>query len=267
MFRGAEPREPRALLLDADGNLFPSEGPAFAASVEVVNRLLETLGSRRRFDADELRLTSTGKSFRTVATELAGDNGRTLSRDELEGWVQEEKQAVTRRLGAALAPDADVLRALSNLNDSLQLAVVTSSALSRLDVCLVATGLSELLAPCRRFSAEDSLPRPTSKPDPAIYVEAAARLRITPDQGLAIEDSATGAAAAVAAGFRTIGNVCFVEEPERQARAAELEAVGACAVVSSWNSIEAVIRLTASAGCLVPADGREPVWKQPDCGD
>jgi hypothetical protein len=38
------------LLCDADGNLFPSEEPAFVASAEVTNRFMASLGLSRRFD-------------------------------------------------------------------------------------------------------------------------------------------------------------------------------------------------------------------------
>ena len=41
-----------ALLCDADGNLFPSEEPAFVASAGVTNRYLAALGSERRFSAE-----------------------------------------------------------------------------------------------------------------------------------------------------------------------------------------------------------------------
>ena len=43
-----------ALLCDADGNLFPSEEPAFEASVQVTNAFLASLGSDRRYTADDL---------------------------------------------------------------------------------------------------------------------------------------------------------------------------------------------------------------------
>jgi beta-phosphoglucomutase-like phosphatase (HAD superfamily) len=241
VFRRVDPDRARVLLLDADGNLFGSERPAFEASVQVVNRLLHALGTRRRFSADELRVASTGKNFRAVAAELADEHGIELSPEDMAQWVAEEKTAVSRHLGEVLTPDAGVLRALCTLKDRYQLAVVSSSALSRLDVCLGATGLSAILPACRRFSAEDSLSPPTSKPDPAIYLEAAARLGIGRDDAIAIEDSAAGVAAAVAAGFATIGNICFVEECEREVRIAELTAAGACTVVSSWRLIEQML--------------------------
>jgi beta-phosphoglucomutase-like phosphatase (HAD superfamily) len=249
-FRAVDLRQVTTLLCDADGNLFPSEEPAFDASVEVLNRLLATLGVRRRFGAAELRVASTGKNFRTTAAEVVQDCGRSLEPDELERWVTEERLAVTRHLAGVLTPDADVIRPLRRLNSRYALAVVTSSALARLDACLTATDLEDLLPRSLRFSAEDSLPEPTSKPDPAIYVQAAQRLKISPDQGLAIEDSPSGASAAIAAGFPTLGNVCFVPDSEREARVAELRRAGVFAMVSSWGSIEHILLAEP-----LPADG------------
>lgn len=231
----------RALLLDADGNLFPSEEPAFAASAQVVNRLLATLGARERLNAEELRLASTGRSFRSMAVQLARTYGSELDPEELERWVGEEKTAVSRHLTSVLKPDASVTAALRKLRERYALAVVSSSALARLDACFTATGLADLLPPACRFSAEDSLPRPTSKPDPAVYVEAAARLGLGSGEAVAVEDSATGAASAVAAGLPALGNVCFVMQSERPARIAELREAGVFGVVSSWESIERLL--------------------------
>jgi hypothetical protein len=116
------------LLCDADGNLFPSEEPAFVASAEVTNRFMASLGLSRRFDPEELRLATTGKNFRTTAvdlavgggvpveatlavrypgavtttTDLSGGTPHMLTAARLEHWVQEEKQAVTAHAGKRL---------------------------------------------------------------------------------------------------------------------------------------------------------------------
>jgi beta-phosphoglucomutase-like phosphatase (HAD superfamily) len=232
----------RTLLLDVDGNLFPSEEPAFVASTEVVNDLMEELGSDRRYDPEELRLATTGKNFRTTAVDLAAARGFELAGDALERWVAIEKEMVSQHLRRELTEDDDVREALLRLSDRYDLAAVSSSALSRLDASLAVTGLGHLLPPERRFSAEDSLERPTSKPDPAIYTFALQRLGLERDEALAVEDSATGAASAVAAGIRTVGNVRFVSPAERETRVAELEAAGVFAVVGSWSELEALLR-------------------------
>lgn len=65
----------RMLLCDADGNLFPSEEPAFVASAEVTNRFLEHFGVVRRYTPTELRRATTGKNFRMTAVDLLVEAG------------------------------------------------------------------------------------------------------------------------------------------------------------------------------------------------
>ena len=225
----------RFLLCDADGNLFPSEEPAFDASVEVTNAFLAEIGSDRRFTAPELRLAATGLNFRSTAQRLATEAG--IPDVDLEPWVQEEKRAVTAHLARTLRPHPPTSAALEALAGHLTLAAVSSSALARLAGCFTATDLDELIPPSRRFSAEDSLPTPTSKPDPAVYLHACEQLGIPPEAGLAVEDSLPGAQSAVAAGCPTIGNLLFVAPEEREGRAAALQAAGVLTVVSSWQEI------------------------------
>ncbi|GAB2614974.1 haloacid dehalogenase [Paractinoplanes abujensis] len=233
--------EVRALLLDADGNLFPSEEPAFVASADVTNRLLASLGVSRAYTAEELRLTTTGKNFRTTAADLAAGHGRVLTPEVLADWVAEEKKVVSDYLGQVLRPDPAVLEPLHRLAGRYRLAVVSSSALSRLDECFRATGLAGLLPAGRRYSAEDSLPRPTSKPDPAIYLYAVRQLGVAPAQAVAVEDSWPGARSAVAAGIPTVGNLVFVPPAERVARRAALEDAGVALVIESWQELEAAL--------------------------
>jgi beta-phosphoglucomutase-like phosphatase (HAD superfamily) len=223
------------LLCDADDTLFPSEAPAFEASVDVLNRWLAAAGIDRPVTAEEQRARAVGKNFRATVTDLAAEHG--VGIEDLSSWVAEEAAVVTEHLRTTLTPDAEVVRALTGLAEHLTLAAVSSSALSRLEGCFSATGLSGLIPAERRFSAEDSLATPVSKPDPAVYLEACARLGIVPAEGLAVEDSIAGATSAVRAGCPTIGMVTFVPAADRPRRRAQLEDVGALAVVDSWQQL------------------------------
>lgn len=241
----------RALLCDADGNLFPSEEPAFAASAEVTNRFLAEIGSPQRFTAEELRLAATGMNFRTTSRRLAAEAGRPDA--DVEPWVVEERRAVTAHLGEVLRPHEETTAAVTELARYLRPAVVSSSALTRLDACFRATGLAELLPPGVRFSAEDSLPVPTSKPDPAVYLHACRALGVEPAAGLAVEDSVAGALSAVRAGCPTVGNLLFVPPAERDERAAALREAGVLAVVGSWRELADLL-----LPVLARRDGSEP---------
>jgi beta-phosphoglucomutase-like phosphatase (HAD superfamily) len=231
----------RALLLDADGNLYPSEAPAFDASAGVTNRFLASLGIPAQYTAEHLLATTTGKNFRTTARDLAAAHGVTVDPAVLEEWVTEERDVVTGHLGRVLHPDPAVLEALRRLAGRYELAAVSSSALPRLDACFRATGLAELIPARRRYSAEDSLPAPTSKPDPAVYRHATRRLGVPAGQALAVEDSLPGVQSAVAAGIPAIGNLTFVPPEERDVRRKILTEAGAIGVVESWDELAAEI--------------------------
>ncbi len=229
----------RVLLCDADGNLFPSEEPAFVASTEVTNRFLASLGLDLRFAPDALRRRAMGRNFRATALDLAAEHGAEVDDGALDEWVAEERRAVTAYLGEVLRPDPAVREPLAGLADRFGLAVVSSSALARLDACFRATDLAGLFPAEVRYSAEDSLPVPTSKPDPAVYALAGERLGVAGEDALAVEDAVPGVLSAVAAGFPCVGNVQFVtSEAEREARRAALLEAGAREVVESWEELD-----------------------------
>jgi HAD superfamily hydrolase (TIGR01509 family) len=225
------------LLCDADGTLFPSEEPAFEASAVVTNKFLTHLRAETTFTPSELQEMTNGKNFRASASEFAAAYGRALPQETLEWWVLEEQEAVIRHLQAILEPDPGLIATLSALSERFQLAVVTSSASARLDACLESSGLTSLFPATRRFSAQTSLPTPTSKPDPAIYRFAGARLGLATHQALAVEDSVNGARSAVAAGFTTLGTVQFVPDDQRVARSAALHKAGVAAVLEDWADL------------------------------
>ncbi|PRY51302.1 HAD superfamily hydrolase (TIGR01509 family) [Geodermatophilus tzadiensis] len=241
-FLPLDPAAVTTLLCDADGTLFPSEEPAYAASADVTNRFLAGLGAGRSYAPDELQRMTNGKNFRAAAGDLATAHGRELTRADLEDWVAEEKDVVTAHLRRVLRPDPEVRGPLERLSGRFALAAVTSSASSRLAACLEVTGLAALFDPGRRFSAEDSLTEPTSKPDPAVYAYAGATLGVGPAEAVAVEDSLNGARSAVAAGYPTIGLLQFVPETHRRERAEALREAGVSAVAGSWADAERLLR-------------------------
>jgi HAD superfamily hydrolase (TIGR01509 family) len=267
--REFDPASITTLLCDADDNLFPSEAPAFVASTEVTNRFLAKFGVTAPLGVDELRKKATGKNFRSTATDLAvlsgipmekaladgrpdavvasvsdAANGRALSAEELEQWVREERERVTAYLSNTLRPDPEVLESLRALASRFTLAAVSSSAIKRLNASFTATCLDPLIPAPLRFSAEDSLPVPTSKPNPAVYLHAGEVMHVRAHQGLAIEDSVPGVKSAVAAGYLTVGNLMFVPADERACRSAELVDAGAAAITDSWHGIADALMLS-----------------------
>jgi HAD superfamily hydrolase (TIGR01509 family) len=253
-----EARGVRTVLCDADGTLFPSEEPAYDASALVTQAFAERYGLVGNFSAGELRRTGTGRNFRALATDLLAEAGVAADPAVLEEWVERERLAVTAHLAATLRPNAEVVSTVSALHRRYRLAVVSSSATPRLLTCLHATGLADAFDVSDVFSAEDSMPTPVSKPDPAIYRHALAALGASAGEALAIEDSPTGVRSAVAAGVATVGIVCFVPPNEVAARTSELVDAGAGTVVDDWRGISALL-----LGHAEPTDGSSAVFVAP----
>jgi beta-phosphoglucomutase-like phosphatase (HAD superfamily) len=227
----------RVLLCDADGTLFPSEEAAFAAATPLANAALASIGIDRSFEPEALRRFAAGRNFRQFLTDLATDSEAAFTRADLDQWVETELQVVSDHLGTVLAPDSSVVGPLTRIATTVPVAVVSSSASARLEVCLGACGLLDLFARDRIFSAIDSLPVPTSKPDPAVYLAALAQLDVPAQEAMAVEDAVAGVRSSVAAGIETVGMVAFVPADERTAAAASLTAAGAARVVDSWEEL------------------------------
>ncbi|SDD36725.1 HAD family hydrolase [Rhodococcus tukisamuensis] len=82
---------------------------------------------------------------------------------------------------------------------------------------------------------------PSGKPQPDPYLRAAALLGLEPAQCLAIEDSPTGAAAAVAAGCAVLVVPCEVDVPTgpRRVHRTTLEGMGESMLASVWRAAHA----------------------------
>lgn len=127
--------------------------------------------------------------------------------------------------------------------------VVSSSAHRRVVASLEKANQAVYFPPDRVFSAATSLPKPTSKPDPAIYLFACEKLGAPPATCVAVEDSKSGATSAVRAGIPVIAYVGSYETPEkRNEMAKSLKDIGAAAVMYDWAEFENCLE---QAGCNV----------------
>lgn len=140
--------------------------------------------------------TGTGRPDAELASELVGHWGVDIPSTTLLERKRANYQA--RVTESVLVPG--VFEALQFFSKRYPLAVATSSTMGDIEPSLRAYGLE------RFFSAiltVDSVIRP--KPDPEIYLKAAARLGVDPRECWVFEDSISGASAARAAGSRVIG--------------------------------------------------------------
>ena len=126
--------------------------------------------------------------------------GYTLAEIARVGDAKEEAyRALVRERGLKLLPG--VRRWLDRLKRGGWLQAVASSApRPNLDAILSALGLEEYFAAVA--SAEDVT---AGKPDPQVFLAAAAKLRVNPSACVVVEDAPAGTEAARRAGMRSIG--------------------------------------------------------------
>lgn len=119
--------------------------------------------------------------------------------------------------------------------------MVSSSALRRVQASIEKVGQDKYFNPEHVFSAATSLPTPTSKPDPAIYLHAMKVLGKTAEECVAVEDSKSGATAAFRANIKTIGYT-GAYEPEKQAQMKKvLEDAGCVVIMNDWSEFEGAL--------------------------
>ena len=195
------------VIFDCDGVLIDSEALAARAEAEVFAQLGIALNA-----ADVCRLY-TGISIRDMLQDLER---------RFPGQIPPELPSLladrTRRLfEAELKPMAGVAALLGKL--SVRKCVASSSSPERLEHSLGLVGLASSLAPYV-FSASQVR---RGKPQPDLFVFAAAQMRVPPDRCLVIEDSVAGVTAGKAAGMRVLGfyggSHCAADHPQLLAQA------------------------------------------------
>ncbi|KAI4133340.1 MAG: hypothetical protein LQ338_000240 [Usnochroma carphineum] len=226
------------LLFDCDNTLVLSEELAFEACAELTNELLENKGISDRYTGPGLMVTFVGQNFRGVVTGLQQKYGFKLSDAEVDSYVSRELGKVIETLEAKAEPCVGVMPVLEELYKSKKygLAVVSSSALSRVQASIKKVGQDKFFPPDHIFSAATSLPVPTTKPDPAIYLHACKVIGKEPGECVAVEDSKSGTLSAVRAGIPTVGYVGSYGGVIKQKEMAEvLKEAGVKVIMDDWS--------------------------------
>ncbi|KAK6607237.1 haloacid dehalogenase-like hydrolase [Botrytis cinerea] len=216
------------LLFDCDNTLVLSESLAFEACADLANEILEARG---------------------ISDRLKSKYNYEMSAAELEGYVSKEEDKVIAKLKAALKPCEGVDEELVRLEKEggYLMAVVSSSALRRLKASVEKTDQAKYFGD-RIYSAATSLEKPTSKPDPAVYLHAMQKLGVEPQECVAIEDSKSGATAAVRAGILTVGYVGSYEVGEQKEMEEVLRKAGCKVLMREWKEFKGILEKIQQGG-------------------
>ena len=181
----------RAVIFDLDGVLVDSE-PLF---LKALNRILIAEGARPLTEEENRGLVGT-----TVENTWSGIREMRALPKSADYYLDRYDQVVLRIFEEDLELQPGARRLVDEVRArGLPMGLATGSRRKWVDVKLRVVGLDGVFD---AIIAGDEIQH--GKPAPDTYLEVARRLRVPPHQCLAVEDSPTGVAAAVAAGMYTV---------------------------------------------------------------
>ncbi|MFD5543313.1 HAD family hydrolase [Streptomyces sp. NPDC127079] len=210
--RTAEGSALQAVLLDMDGTLVDTEGFWWDVEVEVFSRLGHALD-------DSWRHVVVGGPMTRSAGFLIEATGAAITLAELSVLLND---GFEERIGAALPLMPGARRLLAELYEQqIPTALVSASHRRIIDRVLAVLGPQHFTLSI----AGDEVSRTKPYPDP--YLLAAAGLGVDPTRCAVVEDTATGVAAAEAAGCQVVAvpSVAPITPAERRTVVTSLEEV------------------------------------------
>lgn len=180
---------PVAVVFDHDGVLVDSEPIA----LEVWCRILDE--HRVEYEPHEVE-AFVGLTDHDAHARFADR----LGMPDFPTFISEFERRRDARFVGELQPFPDAAETVRTLSaEGIPLGVATNATRSLLELSLDVTGLGRYF---EATAARTDVAR--GKPAPDVYLEAASRLGVPPHLCLAVEDSATGAVAAAAAGMQVL---------------------------------------------------------------
>lgn len=192
----------------------------------MTNEILHKHGIAATYTQQSLLEQFVGQNFRGMLVGLQKLHGFTLSQPEMEEYVDAELGKVVEKLLQKAQPCPDVPEELEKIKQNgYPMAVVSTSAKSRVVASLEKTDLMKYFTYEHVYSAATSLNPPSSKPDPKIYNFACEQLGVKNEECVTVEDSKSGATSAMRANIPCIGYVGIYKIEEGEEKMKQMEQV------------------------------------------
>jgi HAD superfamily hydrolase (TIGR01509 family) len=209
------------LIFDFDGVIADSEAIANTVLAETVT------GLGHATTLDQALARYMGRRWTEVVAEIEAAIGKPVPSnfsDQLKFATLERFRTDLKEVSGATA----FIRRFSHIPRC----IASSSSIDRLQLCLAVLGLEAEFG-SHVYSA-DMVAR--GKPHPDIFLYAASKLGVNPNECLVIEDSAGGIRAAVAAGMTAVG--LSAASHIREGHDLKLHDAGAVHLAQSWSDVE-----------------------------
>ena len=180
----------RALLFDFDGVIADTENHHVAAwqrTFALMGLTVDDATCARSMEQDD----------RVFLTEAL--TRRQIDDGDVDGWVRRKQELTLTLLRDAPRVYPGVAEIVARLAEKIPLAIITTTWRANVESVLASAGLSGAFALI--VGKEDVS---AAKPDPQPYQLAVSKLGIKPFQAVALEDSPSGIASALAAGVRAV---------------------------------------------------------------
>lgn len=246
------PRKLKEVFFDWDGTIAHTEAVSIAVTRRVLsNYANEAFGKPMTDVIDTLDMR--GKDFGQIGRQFQDIINAGLPKDaqitiDIEDLRINKLRPETRQaiVNAPLTPG--IGETLSELQDDMKLgvAIVSNSPRMRIQPLLDKHGYNARIPAPRLFSAFEDVAGKL-KEDPAIYLLAAQKTGITPDEAAAVEDSVTGMRAATSAGIGIrVGFTGLAERHEVAALKQDLIKAGAHVVIDDIRELPQTLKRFSS---------------------
>jgi HAD superfamily hydrolase (TIGR01509 family) len=211
----------RHIIFDCDGVLVDSEPLSMRADVHLLQRFGIEISEA------EAHTRFVGMTFQAMLDMMSRQFG-TVFPEGLQEVKNRMVEEFYRRDLKAVDGIESVLQTCKVTG--LSLSIASNSPRKRVELALELTGIASYFDAITTY---EDVPR--GKPAPDVFLKSAKRAGFAPVQCLVVEDSLTGAIAAIAAGMRTIGFVGTNTAPKLHGEA--LKALGVAAVIADMKEL------------------------------
>ncbi len=211
------------VIFDNDGTLSDSE----AINNTAVSDLLMSLGLNN-YTPEYCHEHLAGQAMSDLVKLIERENNITLPVDFIDQFIN----LVRRETEISLGPVPGAVDAVHELGSQYKICVGSNGERTNVMAAIRKIGLMNIFTEDHIYTKSQVA---RGKPEPDLFLYAAEKMSVLPENTIVIEDTTSGARAGVAAGMRVLGITAVSHNPAAMAKS--LENVGVERVFGEWGEI------------------------------